>query len=312
MKVAIFGGTGFVGKYILSALVNKNHDIYTLTRLGSEKKINHIKKINIISGNLDNQNAIKKTLLNCSAVIYNIGIIREFKAKGITYKKTHFDYVKNVIYQAKKNNIKHFVLMSANGAKLNGTEYQKTKYLAEDYLKKSGLNYTIFRPSLIFGRPNNEKEFCSEIKEKMLSLPIPAPLFFEGFNLKSAGKFSMSPIHVENIADFFSKSLLNKSHYMQSYNLGGLQNYTWKEIIQIIAKTLDKKKWMIPTPAMPIKILANLFDQFSFFPITCDQINMIIEGNTCESKSLFKKFKITPIPFNPKNLSYLKKSNQLC
>ena len=306
MKVAIFGGTGFVGKYILKALVNQNHDIYTLARSESEKKINHIKNINIILGNLDNQSAIEKTLINCSAVIYNIGIIREFKAKGITYKKTHFDYFKNVIYQAKKNNINHVILMSANGVKSNGTGYQKTKYLAEEHLKKSGLNYTIFRPSLIFGKPDNDQEFCSQLKENMLNLPIPAPLFFEGFDLANAGNFSMSPIHVENVVDFFSKSLLNKSHYMQSYNLGGLQNYTWKEIIQIIAKTLNKKKWMIPTPVMPIKVLARIFDQFYFFPITYDQINMMLEGNTCKSQNLFKKFKITPITFSSKNLSYLK------
>jgi len=307
MKVAVFGGTGFVGKYILNALVNQNHDVYTLVRLGSENKINHIENINIISGGFNNQTAIEQTLMNCSAVIYNVGIIRQFKSKGITYKKLHFDYAKLVIDQAKKYNIKHFILMSANGVKENGTGYQSTKYLAEEYLKESGLNYTIFRPSLIFGKPKNDQEFCSQLRDTMLKLPIPAPLFFNGFNLFDAGDFSMSPIHVENVADFFSKSILNEVHYMKTYNLGGLENFNWKQIIQTIAKALKKKKWMIPAPVMPIKILASLFDRFSFFPITRDQITMLLEGNTCESKDLFNTFEITPISFNPKNLSYLRK-----
>ena len=78
--------------------------------------------------------------------------------------------------------------MSANGVKVNGTGYQSTKYLAEEYLKESGLNYTIFRPSLIFGKPNNDQEFCSQLRDTMLKLPIPAPLFFDGFDLFKAGQ----------------------------------------------------------------------------------------------------------------------------
>ena len=307
MKVAVFGGTGFVGKYILNSLINKKYNIYTLVRLGSQSKISHIKNINIISGDIENQTSIEQTLMNCSVVIYNIGIIRELKSQGITYQKLHFDYAKLVIDQAKKYNIKHFILMSANGVKKDGTGYQHTKYLAEDYLKKSGLNYTIFRPSLIFGKTYNDQEFCSQLRDTMLNLPIPAPLFFEGINLFNAGKFSMSPIHVENVADFFSKVILQEKHYMQSYNLGGIDTFDWKQIIQTISKALHKNKWMIPTPVIPVKILASLLDRFSFFPITKDQITMLLEGNTCESKDLFKAFDIIPLVFNAKSLSYLRK-----
>ena len=62
---------------------------------------------------------------------------------------------------------------------------------------------------------------------------------------------------------------------------------------------------MVPTPITPIKILAILFDRFSFFPITRDQITMLLEGNTCDSKNLFKIFNINPILFNTKSISYL-------
>ena len=82
MKVAVFGGTGFVGKYILNALKKKQYDVYTLVRFGSEPKISHIQNINIVSGNIDSPTSVEQTLMNCSAVIYNIGIIREFKSKG--------------------------------------------------------------------------------------------------------------------------------------------------------------------------------------------------------------------------------------
>ena len=204
MKVAVFGGTGFVGKYILKSLKNHEHEIYSLIRNGSESKISDIDGINIINGEVYNNTSLDQTMMNCSTVIYNIGIIRQFKSKGITFEKLHYEFAKMVIDRAVHYNIKHFILMSANGVKEQGTGYQSTKYRAEEYLKSSGLNYTIFRPSLVFGKPKNDQEFCSQLRDTMLKLPIPAPLFFAGLNITSAGQFSMSPIHVENVADFFS------------------------------------------------------------------------------------------------------------
>tara|TARA_Y100000588_G_C14156334_1_gene882785 strand:- start:455 stop:1372 length:918 start_codon:yes stop_codon:yes gene_type:complete len=304
MKIAVFGGTGFVGKYLLKSL--SHHDIYTLVRPGSENKINHLENLNIISGSISNNTDLEKTIMNCTAVIYNIGIIREFKSKGITYKKLHYEYAKRVIDQAKKYNIEHVILMSANGVKREGTGYQTTKYMAEEYLKKSGLNYTIFRPSLIFGKPDNDQEFCTQLRDTMINLPIPAPLFFPGLNIFKAAQFKMSPIHVENIADFFVKSIMDNQHYMKIYELGGIQSYNWKQIITTISLALNKTKWMIPAPADLIKILAFLFDRFKLFPITRDQVVMLLEGNTCQSEELFNKFEITPIEFSIKNLSYLR------
>ena len=197
--------------------------------------------------------------------------------------------------------------MSANGVKEQGTGYQSTKYRAEEYLKSSGLNYTIFRPSLVFGKPKNDQEFCSQLRDTMLKLPIPAPLFFAGLNITSAGQFSMSPIHVENVADFFVKSIQNEKHYMKTYELGGTKSFNWKEIIKTIASALKKNKFMIPAPVMPIKLVAALFDRFKIFPITRDQLTMLLEGNTCDSSNLFSDFDIQPIDFNSKNLSYLRK-----
>lgn len=306
MKVAVFGSTGFVGKYLLKSLINHKHDIYTLVRNGSEYKLDGLNNINILNGEITNNTALDQTIMNCSSVIYNIGIIRQFVSKGISFEKLHYEYTKQVIDRAVHYKIKHFILMSANGVKLDGTGYQSTKFRAEEYLKKSGLNYTIFRPSLIFGKPKNDQEFCSQLRDTMLNLPIPAPAFFSGVNISGAGKFKMSPIHVENVADFFIKSIQNEKYYNQTHCLGGLKSYNWKEIISIISLALKKNKWIVPAPVAPIKMVAFLLDRFKLFPITRDQLTMLLEGNTCESNELFSDFDITPIEFSPKNLSYLR------
>ena len=80
MKVSIFGGSGFVGEYIIEELLNSNYSPYILLRYGSELKIKRYSECKIITGNIDNDTAIEQTMMNTEAVIYNIGIIREFKS----------------------------------------------------------------------------------------------------------------------------------------------------------------------------------------------------------------------------------------
>ena len=199
--------------------------------------------------------------------------------------------------------------MSANGVKPNGTGYQVTKYKADVYLKNNIRDWTIIRPSLIFGNSNGKKEFCSELKKDMLSLPIPAPAFFSGLNIFSAGEFKMSPIHVRDVSKIFIDCINNNHAFKKVYDLGG-ENYTWKEIISIISKAYNKDKMIIPAPTLFVYLVAFLFDRFDWFPISRDQITMLLEGNTCESDIIFKRYNIKPIKFNPSNLDYLLNENK--
>ena len=305
MNVAIFGATGFVGKYLLEELKKHDYNAQMLIRKGSENKIDISSNHKIIVGDISNKDAIKQTLKDADAIIYTIGIIREFKRKNITFDYLHHQGIKNVIEEAEKLKIKRFVLMSANGVKKEGAKYQTSKYLGEMALINSNLNWTIFRPSLIFGDSDGRDEFCAQLKKDMLSLPFPAPLFHKGLLPFNAGQFKMSPIHVKNVASFFVKSIKMDNTFNKTYELGGPNDYTWKEIIKIISNAYGKNKWTIPAPVIPIKILAYLFDSFKWFPITNGQLTMLLEGNTCNSEKIFEEFDIQPIKFDKESLSYL-------
>jgi uncharacterized protein YbjT (DUF2867 family) len=307
MKVALFGATGFVGSYIVDELISQGMEVSLMVREGSENKLLQKKKCRIIKGDIDDEIAIDETLNGCGAVIYAIGIIREFPSRGITYENLHFKGAKRCIDAAKEKGINRFILMSANGAKIDGTGYQSTKYNSEEYLKLAGLDYTIFRPSLIFGDPrgNNRPEFCTQLKKDMLSLPFPAPNFHKGLNPLKAGDFAMSPIHVKDVASIFVKSIEESSLGNKAYALGG-KTYFWEEIIKIISSAYGKKKWTIPTPALIIQGIAFLLDRFRWFPITKDQITMLLESNVCESGEVFRLLDINPILFSSESLSYLR------
>lgn len=306
MKVSVFGSTGFVGNHILKAIKNSGYSAKVLIRSKSESKLSI--NCDTIFGEISDRDAISDTINGTDTVIYNIGIIRQFESKNISFESLHYKGVKDCIEVASNLGVKRFILMSANGIKSNGTGYQITKWKAEQELIKSDLNWTIFRPSLIFGDPGgyNRPEFCTQLRNDMLSLPIPAPLFFPGMSIFSGGLFSLSPIHVLNVADFFVKSIDMENSYKKIFNLGGPDILTWKEIIHIIALASKKLTWKIPAPILPVKILASLLEGFEWFPITKDQLTMLMEGNIVREQ-YFNEFKINPIPFNIKNLSYLKK-----
>ena len=305
MKVALFGGTGFVGTYITEELLNNNHDPVLLVRPGSENKVYLPEKCHVNIGDITDFESIEQTINNTDAVIYNIGIIRQFPKKGITFEAMNFEGARHCMEAAERLGVKRFILMSANGVKYNGTLYQSTKFLAEQYLKNTELEWTIFRPSLIFGDPKGTQEFCSQLRDDMLSLPLPAPLFFEGLIPWAAGKFEMSPVHIKDVAVFFVKALNNGKTIGKIYELGGPKSYTWIELIDLIAAASGKKKWKIPAPVTPIKLAASIFERFPFFPITKDQLTMLLEGNTCDSTNSFKLFEVDPISFSTENLEYL-------
>ena len=309
MKVALFGGTGFVGSYIIDQLIDLGHKPRILVREGSDHKIQSSENCEIIYGDISNDTAIREVVDGSDAVIYSIGLIREFKSKGITFENTQFEGVVKCIEAALELNVKRFILMSANGVCPDGTNYFKTKWMAEQYLKNTDLDWTIFRPTAIFGDPrgHGRPEFCSQLNRDMISLPIPAPLFHEGLNPFGAGNFQMSMIHIEDVASIFVKSLEDKKFIGKIIELGG-ENITWRNIIKIISKAAGKNKFTVPAPVFAVQAVASLFERFSWFPVTKDQLTMLVQGNTCDSQKIFSDNEITPISFNEENLSYLKEN----
>ena len=114
----------------------------------------------------------------------------------------------------------------------------------------------------------------------------------------------MSPIHVKDIARIFVKSISMKNTIGKIYELGGPEK-TWKEILNEISIASGKNKIFVPVPVFPIKILASIFDRFSWFPISRDQLTMLLEGNTCDSSKVFEFFDVSPFVFAQENLKYL-------
>ncbi len=305
MKVALFGGTGFVGGYLVDELVSRGHTPVVLIRQGSEHKLRQPDKCIRVRGAIDDVDAVRETVAGADAAIYNVGILRAFPQRGITFAALHFEGAKRTMDLATEAGVGRFLLMSANGVRRDGTEYQKTKYLAEEYLQTTDLDWTVFRPSVLFGDPRGQMEFATQLYRDIVRPPTPAPLFHEGLLPFNAGSFQMSPIHVHDVARIFVATLEADDSVGSVYLLGGPDKLSWKAILRTIAEATGKRLVALPVPAWGLKQVAGLLERFPAFPITRDQLTMLMEGNTCDSRDIFERFGIQPTPFNAHTLSYL-------
>ena len=304
MKIALFGGTGFVGSYLVDALVAADMQPVVLVRPGSEHRVNHPDRCATIAGDIADPAAIDRALEGADAAIFNIGILREVPSRGVTFQTLQEQAPKRVIDAAVRLGVRRFVLMSANGVEAKATEYQQTKLRAERYLQGSGLDWTIFRPSVVFGDPRGRMEFASQLKRDIIDAPLPAPLFFPGLNPVEAGRFALSPVHVRDVAAAFTAALTDRETVGQVFRLGGPEPLSWRRILEIIAASTGRRKIMLPVPAIGVSTAAALFGRWEFFPITRDQITMLLQGNRCAPDDLVR-LGIDPTPFNTENLRYL-------
>lgn len=305
MRVAVIGGTGFVGAYLVDALLDAGHEPALLVRPGSESKVRRADACRITTGEISDADAIGAVLDGCDAVIYNVGILRENRRQGVTFEELHFDGVVRVVDGAQIKGVRRILLMSANGVRRPGTPYQEYKLRAEEYLERSGLDFTILRPSVIFGDPRGHMEIATQLFRDMIRLPFPAAGFHAGLN-PAKGPVLMSPVHVRDVADAFARSLDDTATSGRCYELGGPEVLSWTEMLHRIAAAVGKKKIVLPMPIGFMKIGAALFDWLPFFPVTRDQLTMLAQGNVAEPGELQALIGRKPAAFTAENLSYLK------
>jgi NADH dehydrogenase len=307
MRVAIIGGTGFVGGYITAALLAAGHEPSLLVRAGSESKVDADERISVTTGDLSSETSLKAAIDGCSAAIYNVGILREFPSRGVTFEESQYKGLVRTVEAAKASGVKRLLLMSANGVKTPGTPYQETKHRAEEYALESGLDVTVIRPSVIFGDPQGKMEFATQLYQDMVKPPIPAVGFFSGRNPKT-GAIVMSPVHIEDVASAFLAALADDATIGKTYSLGGPEILTWDEMIRRIAAATGRRKWILPMPTYLMRIGATLFDWLPFFPVTRGQLTMLEEGNTADPEVLKHLIGREPQGFSVEALAYLNRN----
>jgi NADH dehydrogenase len=295
MQVGIIGGTGFVGSYVIEALLRDGHEVRALVRPGSEDKLVS-DAVTVITGELGETQSLHDLVNDCDAVVYNVGLLREFPRRGVTFEAAQYQGVVDTVAAMQDAGVRRLLLMSAIGVKDPGTAYQATKYRAEQHALASGLDVTVLRPSVIFGDPRGTMEFATQLYRDMVRPPMPAVEF---------GGVQMSPVAVEDVADAFAAALSRSDTVGKTYELAGPEVLDWSTMIERIAAAAGKKKLMLSMPLGLMRIGATLFDWLPFYPVTRDQLTMLAEGNTAPSAALQELINREPGAMTPAALDYL-------
>lgn len=302
MKIFLTGSTGFVGKRILRDLLENKYQVRCLTRKGSEHKISHDKNpalvktgIEIEHGDITDAASLDGKLEGCDAVINLVGIIREFRGRGITFEKLHYEGTANLVRAARSQKVRRYIQMSALGARPDGkTQYQQTKFRAEECVRTSGLDYTIFRPSIIFGPEDKFVNLFTNMLRTQQFVPV-----------VGNGRYQMQPVSVENVSMGFVKAIEQKDAIGKTFDVGGPERIEFNRIIDIIGEVICAPPYKIHIPVFIMSTMAEMLDWLPSFPVTKDQITMLLEGNVCDEKPFFKHFDIKPIGFKEGISKYL-------
>lgn len=304
MKVYLTGGTGFIGSYVLRELTRSGHQVRCLVRDKPRGLAVESDDVEQVDGSVTEPRSLRGTMSGCDAVIHLVGIIGEKPSRGVTYEAVHYEGTKALVNEAVDGGVSHFVHMSANNARPDGvSRYQTSKWKAEEYVKNADFDHwTIFRPSTVFGDPGPDNpEFAVRIARQLIR-PFPVlPIFGDG-------KFLMQPVSVEEVAAAFVQALTREVARGKSYCAAGKERLTFVEMLDVITEAVGHvRKPKIRQPIAFARAIVHTVGRTGLLPISPDEFEMLVEGNTCDSAAFYRDFDLTFKPFSPENLLYVKR-----
>jgi len=278
MKVLIIGGSGFVGSHLTRHLLDQGHQVTVASRQGKAS----VSGARYVVADAARNSGLLEAAQSQDALIYLVGIIRERGDQ--TFQQAHVDGVRNSLQAAQSAGIKRFIHMSALGAaKGTGSRYFETKAQAEELVQQSGLNWTILRPSLIFG-PGDDF-FAGTLKGLVQA---PAPFIPQ----VGDGHFPFRPIWIGDVAAAFEQSLNLQRSVGSAYNLVGPEEYTLRDLLLLVRHSLGSHKPLFPVPLALMDLLVPLISGLAFSPITKDQYIMLKVGNTADPAPMQAAFSL--------------------
>ncbi|WP_135256133.1 complex I NDUFA9 subunit family protein [Thermus caldilimi] len=286
MRVLVVGGTGFVGRHLVSRLLEGDHTPLVLSRTPRDLPQGAVH----IPGDITRE---VPALEGVEAAIYLAGIIRE---RGQTFRQVHVEGVRNLLEGMRRAGVGRLLHMSALGARRGtGSRYYETKAEAEELVRDSGLSYAIFRPSLIFG-PGDE--FFGRVLRGLICGPLPfVPLIGDGH-------FPFRPVYVGDVAEAFVRAL--EGGLEGTYDLVGPKEYTFRELLELTMGALGRRKPFLPIPLPLMDLLVPWVSRLPFAPITQDQYLMLKEGNTAPLPETLKDLLPAPRALEEVLPTYLK------
>lgn len=282
--ILVTGGTGFVGSHLVKRLALEKIKTRCLVRKRSNVERLKEHGIELAYGDLTDKESLKKALEGVETVIHLIGIIVE--KKGATFEIIHTQGTSALVEACKDGGVKRFIYISALGARENArSRYHRTKWEAEQAVIGSGMDYVIFRPSIMIGEGG---EFITMLSGIIQQAPV-IPVIGE--------KSKVQPIYVENTADCIIRSLCEPKIRNRIFEIAGPEQMTYRDFFLTLADVLKIKKPVVGIPIWLMWPAAYIFERvMEKPPITTQQLIMLKEDNICDIREMQEVFDIQLMP----------------
>ena len=276
-RVTIFGGSGFVGRYIVQKFAKNGDKIRVAVRhpLAAQflKPLGEVGQITAVQASLSSPENLSHLMQGSDVVINLVGILYEQGAQ--TFEKVHVEGAKNIAETATKLGVPTLIHMSALGANKNShARYASTKARGEEIVLRSYPNATVFRPSVIFGR---EDAFLNRFAQMALISPF-LPLI-------GGGKTRFQPVYVGDVAECFFNASSLKNAKGKTYELGGPSIYTFKELMDYLLQTIHRKRLLLPLPFGLAKAMGMVAQFLPTPPLTPDQVELLKTDNVLSQRA---------------------------
>lgn len=281
--VTVFGGSGFLGKHVVRALVKDGWRVRVPLRsphTGQDLRvIGNVGQVQLVQANIRFKNSVIRAVEGSDAVVNLVSILfQEGKQK---FGGVHVAGAENLVEAVKLAGVNNFVQVSALGADAESkSDYSRTKAEAEALIKDAVPSADIMRPSIMFG---SEDSFFNRFA-KMATIAPALPLI--------GGDTKFQPVYVGDVAEAIAKVLSNGTNGT-TYELGGPRVYSFKELLQFVLTTTDRKRFLAPIPWFGANALGMIGEIAGALPfvkpfLTRDQVaNLKIDNVVSEDAKSF-------------------------
>jgi nucleoside-diphosphate-sugar epimerase len=275
MKVFVTGGTGFTGSYLIPLLLNNGYEVRCLHRPGSDRSALPYPEIEWVVGDISDSEAFSASMRGTDALV-NIASLG-------------FGHADSILHAAQKAGISRAVFVSTTAIFTQLDAKSKTVRLAaEKAIESSGLRYTVLRPTMIYGSPRDRNMW--RLIRFLRYSPV-VPVFGDG-------KYLQQPIFVGDVAQAIVSCLCNDQTVGKSYNIAGKSPLTYNQVIDTIARQMQRRVWKVHFPAASVVSLLKFFERLHIpFPIKAEQVLRLNENKNFSYEEAERDFEFSPLSF---------------
>ena len=298
LPVLVTGAAGLVGIHTCRELVKNGWKVRAMVRdpARAAMRLGQL-SLEFRVGDIRDAGALRSALSGCGAVIHLAAIAIE--KKGESYTQSNTAATERLISAARAESVRRIIYMSQNGADSRSPfPFLHSKGVAQDSVKSSGLQWTILRPSVIFGP---EDEFVNVLGRLIVLTPGVFPL-------PGGGSARFQPVAVDDVAKVVRLALEKKETVGRIYDLGGSVPLTLRQMTERILSAMGTDRRLVPVPISVLRPIVALAQRLlPNPPVTSSLLDLLAIDNTVSPNALTDVFRVTPMPFAGDELSYVRR-----